>query len=176
MTLSGRHSEVRAGVGLDPMLLGGCNHLGPRVGPPLLKLVPCLPVDSKPFLAAVGGTRSGATRFTHRAQMFWPFWPGAWACHAPKGLCGGNGLRPASHCGLQERTLGDCLPSQHHGQRRPPPPRWLPSLGDDPCVGAMGVGWGRGRWVWTCRKRGAGQGWVAGQPASSRRLQGVGVW
>lgn len=91
-------------VDLDPVLLGGCNYLGPQVRPPLLK-----PVDSKPFLAAVGGTRSGATRFTLRARMFWLFWPGAWAYHAPKGLCGGSELRPASHCGLWERTLGDCF-------------------------------------------------------------------
>ena len=181
MTLSGRHSEVRAGVGLDPMLLGGCNHLGPRVGPPLLKLVPCLPVDSKPFLAAVGGH---------------PFWGHTF--HPPSSdvlalLAWGLGLprtqrsvwwewaeacKPLWSAGKDTGRL--CLPSQHHGQRRPPtpptPPRWLPSLGVDPCVGAMGVGWGRGRWVWTCRKRGAGQGWVAGQPASSRRLRGVGVW
>lgn len=74
------------------------------MGPPLLK-----PVDSKPFLAAVVGTRSGATCFTLQARMFWLFWPGAWAYHAPKGLCGGSGLRPASHCGLRERTLGDCV-------------------------------------------------------------------
>lgn len=65
MTLSGRHSEVRVSVDLDSVLLGGCNYLDPQVGPPLLKLVPRLPVDSKPFLAAVGVTHSGATRFTH---------------------------------------------------------------------------------------------------------------
>lgn len=65
MTLSGCHSEVRASVDLDSVLLGGCNYLNPQVGPPLLKLVPCLPVDSKPFLAAIGVTHSGATHFTH---------------------------------------------------------------------------------------------------------------
>ena len=130
MTLSGRHSEVRAGVGLDPMLLGGCNHLGPRVGPPLLKLVPCLPVDSKPFLAAVGGH---------------PFWGHTF--HPPSSdvlalLAWGLGLprtqrsvwwewaeacKPLWSAGKDTGRL--CLPSQHHGQRRPPTPPPPPPVG-----------------------------------------------